>query len=343
VNAINNAGQFAGFLYTPDPLNSYQAYVTGPSGTNLLPLTNPLNCEQGIASAINDAGYAVGTCYDYSEGKLVPFLATPGSSDTRRLFPSSGTWPSADVTGINDAGRVIGVLQEDGGPGFITGPYGAGGPSLLEMPSGCMYNRPTAINASAVVTGYARCGGSVEAFVTDPGGITGLTFLGSLPGTFDPTPVAINDAGQIVGSTRTTAGNGAGFITAPGTMGGLMSLGVMAGGTYSVPTSINASGYVVGIADPAPGEARAFVRTPDGAGGLRNLDDYVDGGWEIWNAFRITDAGVIYAQGILPNGQGGYLELTPTSAITPAPEPATLVLVGSGALALGALARKRRR
>jgi hypothetical protein len=99
------------------------------------------------------------------------------------------------VTGINDAGQAIGNYRvaehSDGRAGsFITGPNGTHMQGMLDEPSDIN-------NAGQVVNGSGL-------FIVEPsgGGLTRLAIPGDIGGTAAGSALAINDAGQVVGSSR---------------------------------------------------------------------------------------------------------------------------------------------
>ena len=156
---------------------------------------------------------------------------------------------------------------------------------------------------------------------TTPNGTTGTMHdLGTLGGT-DGDGIALNDSGQVTGSSQTTDDAAyRAFLWTPTTPGGvsgvMQDLGTL-GGTNSYGIAINAAGQVVGAAE-VPAEVsnytHAFLYTP--GGGMVDLNTFVDplSGWELLDADAINDVGQITGQGLINEEYHAFL-LTPLAAL----------------------------
>ena len=119
---------------------------------------------------------------------------------------------------------------------------------------------PVAINESGQVAGTVQQPGSARAVRWTPDG--GVQDLGTLGGT-SSSAYAINEAGQVVGTSTTASGASHAFLWTPGQ--GMQDLGTL-GGTSSTARGINDRGQVVGeswLPSVGPVDVRhAFLWTP---------------------------------------------------------------------------------
>jgi probable HAF family extracellular repeat protein len=109
------------------------------------------------------------------------------------------------------------------------------------------------------------------------------------------TASGVNDAGQVVGSTPTTAGGNAhAFITGPNGVGmrDLGSLDPTGFWNHSTASGINDAGQVVGLANTAEGTAHAFITGPNGVG-MRDLGTLDATGVNNSGANALNDAGQV--------------------------------------------------
>jgi probable HAF family extracellular repeat protein/VCBS repeat-containing protein len=195
-NGINNLGQIVGdyenstiglaphgFLYS----NGVYTTLAGPQGN-----------VGFVATAINDLGQIVGTYTDAS-GVEHGFLYSNGVYTTLN-DPTSGTIFTVP-TGINDAGQIVGhfnLANYTGASAFL---YSNGGFTTINDPLGTYSTAADGINNAGQIVGHYEVGfgGPVYMFTYSNGIFTTINDpVGTLP-----TPLAINDLGQIVGYDQT--------------------------------------------------------------------------------------------------------------------------------------------
>jgi probable HAF family extracellular repeat protein len=265
--AINNAGQVVGRTAQG---NRSVPYLWSPTtGLRVLPV--PSGEPSGSANALNEAGVAAG----YWSGPFVDRGMRWGNDGSLlELQPQN-----SQVTGINDAGQMVG--GPSGGVGYL---WQADG-SVITLPS-LDSTRPLAprdINNLGVVVGTGFVDNTNRlAFMWQS--TTGTRNLGHL-GAGTSAALALNDFGQVVGSSR-LAGGSADVAMLWREGAGMSNLSALAGPGLNLveATGINRYAQVVGTASTAAG-SRAYLMTlhPDWSGG--------DGAWDDTSGQRWNWAG----------------------------------------------------
>ena len=222
---------------------------------------NTLGVFQSEAYAINDSGQVVGELRTGFSTSPHAFITGPdgvGMTDLSTILNGESSF----ATGISNFGQVVGVTHAPHAQAFITGPTGVGITDLGIVGSFGSIYPATGINDSGQVVGnsYSLVSNSHQPFITGPNGV-GLTDIGTLGGR--SIVYAINNSGQVVGSSQTSNGIYA-FITDPNGVG-MTDLGTL-GGQISLANAINDSGQVVGSSGSAssPYYLHAFITGPDG-------------------------------------------------------------------------------
>jgi probable HAF family extracellular repeat protein len=304
---INDAGQVVG-------VSGSHAFITGPNGVGMTDL-GTLGGRYSDAYAVNDLGQVTGQS-DTNRGVGRAFITGPQGEGMVEVGSPGDSSQYSIATGINNAGQAAGSFYTIGpwGPAFITGPNGMGitylhAPSI-SLPSISL----NGINDVGAVVG--RSGHT--AFFTGPDG-KGFTDLGTLGG-YGSTAMAINDAGQVVGSSQVPGGTQHAFIAGPDGLG-MTDLG----GTTAY--GINDAGQVVGSAG-----THAFITGPDGKG-FRDLN----------TMFRLPE-GSAWATAINNHGQivvNVTTNVPPPTSIVPEPETYAMLLAGLGLVGFIAGRRKQ--
>lgn len=190
-----------------------------------------------------------------------------------------------------------------------------------------------AVNAAGVTVGWSTYGDGGVRGVSNSG--SGIEDLGILKGGFGSTASAINNSGQVVGTTLVGLGAEAtmwssGKAVSLGTLGGYLSyatgindIGMVTGlaadaqgvgrafvyqdgsmaslgaaGRWSSGYGINESGAIVGTMETTPGRFEAFVWTP--GVGLRPLGTL--GGWSSYG-YAINANGIVVGNAQVSNGR----------------------------------------
>ncbi|MBX9894112.1 MAG: PEP-CTERM sorting domain-containing protein [Nitrosomonas sp.] len=291
--------RIAGFTLLTTVLISTNTYAEWS-----LSFLGTLEGTDSFAVDINNLGQVVGS---YSKSGIPgsrAFITGPNGIGMTALGTLDGGHTFA--TGINDSGQVTGSSSLSNSfdliHSFITGPNGAGMTDLgvlHEITGEYQHvNNALDINESGQVVGYeyhrdphSESRPELQAFMTGPNGvgITGMN-VGEAK--------AINDSGQIVGSTTASGSLGSrAFITGPDGIG-LTIIEEGLHGNSSWASAINNSGQVV-INSYLPGDMRAYVTGPNGVGitALGTL------GGKTSNALDINESGQIIGVSQIADGR----------------------------------------
>jgi len=261
---------------------------------NIIDLGN-LGGNNAFATQINELGQVTGEA-ELSDGSLRAFIWDNGI--LQMLGTLGGSFSHTSPTRcINNLGHIVGKSNKsdqitnrgffyDGTRFWDVGTFGG------------KHSAATGINNLDQVVGTASTAGSKShAFLWENGS---LTDLGTLPGAIEATANAINDHGQIVGSS-----SGQAFLYENGIMIQLPTLG----GVGGAATDINTHGQVVGLSDIGPGVKHAFIYHNGTMTDIGTLS-----GSNFAHAISINDLGVVVGssnQGRAFMYQNGTMEELP--------------------------------
>ena len=297
---INGAGEVVGQAGTTSFDDYAVAWGAPPYSPRRLVSLVPSDPDYWTsASAINDAGYVVGTALSSQSASVVAVMWDPNGAIVR-LGDLPGGQLSISARAINAGGTIAGYATRGGSGGFqvqkpvvwIT-PQVAG--ALRDGRGGFNSSEARALNDSGMVVGVGSLSLTrFHAFRWTHGG--GMQDLGDLPGGDDASSAYdVNNADQVVSFGVSELGSRAVMWNADGSM---LDLGDLTGGSSYQGRSINAAGWVVGHF--VRGLLRqVFVWTA--AGGMMDLVDLIDPADPLRaqfasvdvNVYAINDAGVI--------------------------------------------------
>jgi uncharacterized membrane protein len=196
--AINNSGQAAGYSF----LSGIGQRAVMWNGGAATPLPRPRGTSVSVAVGINDSGQIAGVAS--------PFFGGPSFGVTwtgeRAVFLDQAGGRSSTVTGINNAGDIVGYIEDFQGSGYqrpvVWRETQALALNSLTETTCC--NQANAINDRGQVVGRSTIGtsGSVRAVLWNGVVPTALTALSDVD-----FALGLNNVGQVVGARN--AGGGA--------------------------------------------------------------------------------------------------------------------------------------
>lgn len=343
---INNLGQVVGSSSSPISTGE-RAFIwdrtTGIKDLGVLGVDS-LGNNSSRANSINDKGQIVGSSSS-SDSSQLAFLWEPatGMRDLGVLKGISNKFDSSSGNGINNAGQVAGDVVSSGVPRGYVWDTTKTKPELVILGNEPNSSFSTArdINDNGEVVGYSFLGIGPRGFVWDSKGNVKqeLSALGIRKGSdiFSYTsPSAINNNGQVVGTSTTSASTNDTAVLWDRN-GKIQDLGVLLGnkndisGSYA--TDINNLGQVVGSFFIFGDSTRsgAFIWENGAINDLQTLIP-ANSGWLLEYANAINDRGEIVGSATF-NGQERAFLLTPQKKAVPE-RTATLGLLALAALSL---------
>ena len=235
----------------------------------------------------------------------MPLLASVTSID---LLAGEPAGTRADVRGINDAGQVTGsrflISVNDWRPYRWT--PGTGFQALSGICCGTAWGND--INDAGVVVGKAQTAINEgdRAFVATANTMVNLGLLPGVDEEGSSEALAINDAGQIVGWSATTAGLQPRHAVLWSAAYVIQDLGTL-GGMNSEAVDINAAGLVIGMSDILTGGRHPFIWSANG--GMMDLVTLI--GCPACTVAAINDAGQLAGSYRATNGETHAFLFTP--------------------------------
>ena len=307
---LSENGVVIGDYYNKYENNTRQAAYTGPNGFGLNIIDQVVERKESSGIAINDNNQVIGV--RDMDGMM--FITGKNATDPTIIQNADGGrgFPNA----INSSGQVVGSFFPSCRCPFITDPNGIGMRSLGGFRDD-FEGDAVSINSIGQVVGWSRIQFRDEqrAFITGRNGV-GMRDLGVLGGSkvngSNSVATAINNLGQVVGSSSLKGSDLHAFITEPD--GGKMRPVGTLGGVSSHAYDINDSGQVVGwsYTNIAKGPvSHAFITGENGVG-IFDLNSFVqlENGAQFLTAYANNNRGQILA-----DADRSYL-LTPTSVVS---------------------------
>jgi autotransporter-associated beta strand protein/probable HAF family extracellular repeat protein len=206
--AVNDSGQIAGHGVVPGTNGIQHGYIATPNGSSgtysfndigALVVAKDSHAVYPFPTAINNAGWAVGTYDDYSNGAYFGGFLYNGSQIVFMNGLGVGSYPGVTPNSINNSNQIVGssplasnhsasdaLLYQNGNTQDLNNLLDSSG-------AGWTLTNATGINSSGQIVGYGTYNGTTSAFLLTPEAAT-LTWNNSLTiGPADPNATTDNN------------------------------------------------------------------------------------------------------------------------------------------------------
>ncbi|MFE6867188.1 hypothetical protein ACFVFS_11550 [Kitasatospora sp. NPDC057692] len=251
---VNSAGVVVGYAYAYSQGAEASAIRWAADGT---PATLPPLPGQAYAQAlgVNDANLAIGISWPTGRTAWESTAVRWAADGTPTALPPLPGDLYSRPKAVSGSGIVVGTSYSNSAGTHAVAWRPDGTTVTLAPLPGDTSSEVIGVNSAGLVIGRSSSG--IDAFhgiVWRPDGTPVRFQTGPTAGSGD-WPVAVNDAGTVIGVADRPQGIGSsrhGLVRSPG--GTLRDLGA-----YTSPTAINASGTVVGTYQPDPGQLNSHA------------------------------------------------------------------------------------
>lgn len=332
---INNAGQIAGYTWTPD--GQAPQYQTILWHDGIASAMSPAGSTQdgGAPSpyGINNQGLIVGTVVQGT--RMYAATWSEDGQQQNHILPGTSecNWCVSQATAVNDHGLVVGWSVEYGPVAWQNGAM-----QQLAKPNVAARGRAMGINNAGTIVGSTDFQAAIWQGEQ-------LTLLDSA-GFRQAEAYDINEAGDIVGHALNSSMDTRSMLWRNGAA---IELGSLTATDATYAEDINNAGQIVGTSVLTPSDVNSERRavmwnkgttTPVALDTLIDALDPLHGLVKLTYSGGINDDGVIAASGLI----GGVMHAFKLTPVSPVPELASWqYLLAGGCLTMAASARRRRK
>ena len=305
--AINNAGNLAGYTYTNGGFSAFSCI------SNQVSLVSGLGSIDDRAVSINNSNHL--TINSLTNGQYYPFLYNNGS------LTGLGDWGGTNtfITGMDDFDDIIGYVESTNG---VTGVFYNGQPlSLGDLGGGISY--PWGINNFGLVVGSSALpGGQMHACYFTTNGPVDLNATYASNNITLLSAEAVNNQNVLTGWATTNTAIQPFLIDT----NGLTLLPIPAGSSNAYSLAINGAETIVGSCDTSNGSHAAIWQNGNGYD-LNSLlsANAISAGWQLNQAVGINDKNQILV--------AGFSNAVPRSALLSPHQQPTLTITSPTNLA----------